>query len=184
MRGEGPTTDTQHALVVGAGAAAVDADAADASNVLGVTYSTPAEDWLGRFQAGPQRVAVVSVGEQSRGAAASSPGAGTDVLASTAGAVETVPDVDDVAAVGTLVNDYLAAWEGAGDTAVVVDDLSVVLDAVSAETAFRFLHALLSRASAADARVVVGFDDADHPPHVVETFAPLFGDVREGAEGA
>ncbi|WP_336035349.1 DUF7504 family protein [Halobacterium yunchengense] len=179
MGGEG--SRSEHVLVAGAGADGGDVDVGSASNVLAVTYRTPAEDWLGRFQAGPERVAVVSVGEQSRAATASSPGGGTDVLASTTGVVETVADAGDVAAVGALVCDYLAAWEGAGSTDVVVDDASAVLDAVSAETAFRFLHALLSRAASMDARVVAGFDASRYPPHVVQTFAPLFDDVREGA---
>ncbi|MFB6268489.1 MAG: hypothetical protein ABEH83_00995, partial [Halobacterium sp.] len=107
--------------------------------------------------------------------------AGTDLVASVTGAVETVADASDVAAVGTLVNDYLAAWEGAGPTTVYVDDVATLLDHVAPETAFRFLHALASRASAADARLVVGFDTDRQPPHVARTFSELFDDVREGA---
>lgn len=183
MRGEGSSTGTNHVLVAGPNATAADADESGTSNVLGVTYSTDAESWLGRFQAGPDRVAVVSVGEHSRAAvgATTSPDAGADVLASVTGTVETVPDVADVAAVGTLVNDYLSAWQGTGETTVLVDDLGAVLEAVSAETAFRFTHALLARASSMDARVVAGFDTDEQPPHVLDTFAQLFDEVREGA---
>lgn len=180
MRGEGFSDDSNHALVVGPGASAVGADARSASNVLGVTYSSEAEDWLGQFQAGPERVAVVSVGEHSRSAATASTDAGTDVLASATGAVETVADVGDVAAVGTLVNDYLSAWEASGDTVVLVDDVAPLLDVVSAETAFRFVHALLACAASKGADVVVGFDTTEHPPHVAGTFGELFDEVREG----
>lgn len=183
MRGEGSSTNTNHVLVAGPNAAAVDVDEPGTSNVLGVTYSTDAESWLGRFQTGRDRVAVVSVGEHSRTAvgATNSPDAGMDVLASVTGTVETVPEVDDVASVGTLVNDYLSAWQGTGDTTVLLDDLGSVLDVVSAETAFRFTHALLARASSMDARIVAGFDTSKHPPHVLDMFAQLFDEVREGA---
>jgi hypothetical protein len=185
MRGEGPT-DTTHVFVAGPGARATNADVTHTGNVLGVTYRAQAEDWLSDFQAGTDRLAVVSVGERSRAAAAAgSTDAGADVgadlMASSTGAVETVTDTADVAAVGTLVNDYLSAWEGAGPTTIYVDDVATVLDHVAPETAFRFLHALVSRADAMDATVVVGFDTGAHPPHVAATFEQLFDDVREGA---
>lgn len=181
MRGEG-STDTEHVFVSGRGATATDADVPRTANALGVTYSTQAEDWLDGFEAGPDRVAVVSVGEHSRSAAAvAAPDAGLDAVASATGVVETVADAGDVAAVGTLVNDYLSAWEGTGTTTVYVDDVSALLDHVPPETAFRLLHALTTRASAMDARVVAGFDTSDHAPHVAATFAELFDDVREGA---
>lgn len=181
MQREGGDDGSEHVLVAGPGATAVDADVPQASNVLGVAYGAAAEDWLGGFQAGPERVAVVSVGEYSRSAASARAGAdaGRDVVATATGAVETVPDVGDVAAVGTLVNDYLSAWNDDGDTTVFVDDLSVLLEAVDAETAFRFVHVLLSRASATDARVVAGFDTDDQPPHVARTLEVLFDDVRD-----
>ena len=183
MRGEGPSTEPNHVLVVGQTASAADADQAGTSNVIGVTYGTDAESWLSQFQAGQDRVAVVSVGEHSRTAVGATAGqnAGMDVLASVTGTVETVPEVDDVASVGVLVNDYLSAWQGTGETTVFVDDLGDVLDVVSAETAFRFVHALLARTSSMDARVVAGFDTSKQPPHVVDTFAQLFDEVREGA---
>lgn len=180
MQGEGPT-NSNHVFVTGAGVTATDADVRQTTNVLGVTYRKQAEDWLADFQAGPERTAVVSVGEHSRSAAAATGGdTGPDLVASVAGAVETVADESDLAAVGTLANDYLTTWEGTGPTTLYVDDVSAVLDHVAPETAFRFLHALLSRADAVGASVVVGFDTTNRPPHVAHTFAELFDDVREG----
>lgn len=181
MRGEGPTGDSTHVLVTGADATATDADVPPSSNVLGVTYETAAEAWLGEFQGGPERAAVVSVGEHSRAAVAATPepgtGASADLAATATGAVETVAEVEDVATVGVLVNDYVSAWDG--ETTVYVDDFSVLLGRTSAETAFRFAHALTSCAAANDARVVAGLDTADQPPHVAATFTELFDDVRE-----
>ena len=181
MRGEGSASDSAHVLVTGADASAADADVPLTSNVLGVAYETAAETWLEGVQAGPDHTAVVSVGEHSRSAAATTPepgaGAAADLAATAMGAVETVAEVDDVASVGVLVNDYVSAWDG--ETTVYVDDFSVLLGHTSAETAFRFAHALTSCAAANDARVVAGLDTADQPPHVAATFAELFDDVRD-----
>ncbi|MCG1001924.1 MULTISPECIES: hypothetical protein [Halobacterium] len=181
MGGEEPTDGSPHVLVAGADAAATDAGVPPSSNALGITYETDAETWLGEFRADCERTAVVSVGEHSRAAAAATPDAGVDppdnLDAAATSAVETVPEVTDVASVGVLVNDYLSAWDD--ETTVYVDDFSVLLDPAPAETAFRFAHALTSCTAANDARVVAGFDTTDQPPHVPATFAELFGDVRE-----
>jgi hypothetical protein len=181
MRGEGPTDASTHVLVTGADATAADAGVPPSSNVLGVTYETAAEAWLGEFQTGPERAAVVSVGEHSRAAAATTPDAGasaaTDIAATAMGAVETVSEVEDVAGVGVLVNDYVSTWDG--ETTVYVDDFSVLLGETSTETAFRFAHALTSCAAANDAHVVAGLDTADQPAHVAATFSELFDDVCE-----
>ncbi|MGB9964217.1 hypothetical protein [Halobacterium sp. CBA1126] len=172
--GEGAGTGSPHVLVAGADASPTDVDA-ESSNVLGVAYATAAERWLDGLSVDADRAAVVSVGEHSRSAAASD-GAATDLPATGAAAVETVPDVDDVGTVGVLVNDYLSAWDD--ETTVYVDDLSVLVDETDAETAFRFAHALTSCAAANDGRVVAGLDTADQPRHVGATFAELFDDVR------
>jgi len=180
MGGEGNAGEPTHVLVTGADATATDAEVSLASNVLGITYETAAEAWLGEHRADAERAAVVSVGEHSRAAAAAStdPAAGApDDLATAAGVVETVPEVEDVATVGLLVNDYVSAWDG--ETTVYVDDFSALLEPASTETAFRFAHALTSCAAANGARVVAGFDTADRPAHVAATFAELFDDVRE-----
>ncbi|WP_232687054.1 DUF7504 family protein [Halobacterium zhouii] len=152
------------------------ADVPRTPNSLGVTFGVDAEQWLGNWQAGADRVAVVSAGERSRTTA--SVAGGDDVVAELTGAVETVPETSDVSVVGELVNEYLVKWRGDGDTTVYVDDLTTLLDSVSAETAFRFVHALLARATATDARVVVSMDGDAHAPHVVGTFEALFEDVR------
>jgi hypothetical protein len=181
MRKEGATTDSNHVLVARPGAVAADADVSPTPNVLGVTFGGDAESWLGNWQTGPDQVAVVSAGERSRttttATGEASPGT-TDVVATVTGTVETVPDATDVAQVGTLVNDYLTAWQDEGPTTVYVEDVETLLDHVSAETAFRLLHALLSRAGTTNARLVVALDTADQPAHVAETFAELFDDVQ------
>lgn len=173
MRGEEPGFDSTHVLVTGGGRAV---DAAEYnSNVLGVTYEADAETWLAHLDDDADRTVVVSVGERTRGAA--SVASNGDSIVATAGVVETVPDASDPGAVGGLVHEYLAAWEGEPAT-VCVEDLEVLLDATSTETVFRFVHAVLARADAADASVVVALDADAYPPHVVDTFAELFDDVR------
>ncbi|WP_232700369.1 DUF7504 family protein [Halobacterium wangiae] len=176
MRGEGIEGESTHVLVAGTGDSVATPAVTDECSVLGVTYETDAETWLGRWAGDVERAAVVSVGERSRSAASTS--ASGRPLTAVTGIVETVPDETDVGTVGSLVHDYLSAWADDGETTVFVDDLAAVIDRTSTETAFRFVHAVLSCADATGARVVVTLDPDAYPPHVVGTFAELFDDVR------
>lgn len=181
MRREGTRTDANHVLVARPGARAVDADVPRTPNVLGIAFDADAEQWLGNWQTGPDQIAVVSAGERSRSVARSAhdatPG-NPDVVAAATGAVETVGDAGDVAQVGTLANDYLTSWEDEGATTVYVEDLSGLLEHVPAKTAFRFLHAMLSRAETTDGRLVAAIDSTEQPKHVIQTYAELFDDVQ------
>jgi hypothetical protein len=170
MRGETRSDAVSSRLSTERGVAAADADPAEASAAIAVSYDVGAEAWLERWGDASERAAVVSVGERARGVAATTPDA--EPISTTAGVVETVPDETDVAAVGEVVHEYLASWDA--DTTVYVDALSDVVDATTVETAFRFAHVVLARARHADARVVAAFDGDAYPPHVVETFAELF----------
>ena len=165
-----------HVLVARPGVSATDADVPRTPNSLGVAFGTDAEQWLGNWQAGATRAAVVSAGERSRSTASAV--GGDNVVAGLTGVIETVPERSNVGAVGALVNEYLVEWRGDGDTTVYVNDLTSLLGCVSTEMAFRFTHALLARASSTGARVVVSMDADAHPPHVVGTFEELFEDVR------
>ena len=172
MRGEEARLGSTSVLVTG-GDEAADAVGHE-SNVIGVTYERDAESWLAQWSGDADRVVVVSVGEQSRGSAAAT--ASADCVEAASGVVETVPRERAVGEVGALVHEYLSAWEG--PTTVRVDDLASVLDAVSTETAFRFVHAVLARTEAGEDTAVVSLDADAYPPHVVDTFAELFDDVR------
>ena len=176
MGGEGIGGEPTHVLVARTGDSVDIAGATDASSVLGVTYEEDAETWLGRWNESVEHAAVVSVGERSRSAASAS--AGGSPLTAVTGIVETVPEESDVGTVGSLVHDYLSAWADGGGTTVFVDDLASVIDHTSTETAFRFVHAILSCADATGARVVATLDPDAYSPHVVATFAELFDDVR------
>jgi hypothetical protein len=165
-----------HVLVAQSDVSATDADVPRTPNSLGVAFGADAEQWLGNWQAETGRTAVVSAGERSRSTA--SVAASNDAVAGLTGDIETVAKPRDVGTVGALVNEYLVTWRGDGETTIYVDDLTELLDHVSAETAFRFAHAIIARASSMDARVVASIDADAHPPHVVGTFEELFEDVR------
>jgi hypothetical protein len=175
MRGETRREAAGSLLVTEPGVGAAEADRRDTSAVVAVAYDADAEPWLERWGGESDRVAVVSAGERTRGAAATTPGA--EPISTTVGVVETVPDPTDVAAVGEVVHEYLSAWESG--VTVYVDGLADVVDETDVETAFRFAHVLLARAEHADARVVASFDRDAYPRHVVATFAELFEDVRD-----
>lgn len=175
-------------LVTASGVAAADADPEDAAAAVGVTYRFDAETWLDRWGADRAHAVAVSAGEQSRSAATvtqsssvssgqSGPGVpGGDPVKVGAGVVETVPSTSDVGSVGAAVHEYLDEWDEHAPT-VYVDSLSDVVDATDAEVTFRFLHALVARARAVDARVVASVGEG-LPAHVEETFVPLFDQVR------
>lgn len=177
MRGEGNEDESNHVLVAQTEDASAATDVTDSSSVLGIAYEDDAETWLGRWNGDVERTAVVSVGERSRSAASTS--AGGSPLTAVTGTVETVPDETNLGTVGSLVHDYLTAWEDTAETTVFVDDLAAVIDHTSTETAFRFVHAVLSCAAATDAQVVATLDPEAYPPHVVGTFGELFDDVRD-----
>lgn len=172
-------------LVTASGVAAADGDPADAAAAVGVTYRFDAETWLDRWGNDSEHAVAVSAGERSRSPAAvaqsesvsSAPsGPSGDPVQVEAGVVETVPSASDVGLVGAAVHDYLDEW-GDYEPTVYVDSLADVVDATDVEVTFRFLHALVARASDADARVVASAGE-NLPAHVEETFAPLFGEVR------
>ena len=176
MRGEGNEDESAHVLVTRTADSPHSVGVSETASVLGVAYEEDAETWLGRWDGDVERAAVVSVGERSRSTASTSAG-GSPITAVT-GIVETVAEETAVGTVGALVHEYLTAWEDAEAVTVFVDDLAAIIDHTSAETAFRFTHAVVSCAEATGARVVASFDPAAYPPHVVQTFGELFDDVR------
>jgi len=176
MRAEASGNESEHVLVARTEVSPDSVDVADDASVLGVAYEQDAETWLKRWNRDAERAVAVSVGERSRSAASTS--AGGNPITAVTGIVETVPDETDVGTVGTLVHEYLTAWENAEAATVVVDDLAAVVDHTSTETAFRFTHAVVSCAAAMGARVVAAFDPEAYPAHVVGTFGELFDDVR------
>lgn len=188
MGGGASDEETGAVLVTASGVAAADGDPTDPAAAIGVTFRFDAETWLDRWGNDREHAVAVSAGEQSRSAAAvtqsssvsagrSGPsGPGGDPVQVEAGVVEAVPSVSDVGTVGATVHEYLDEWSDHKPT-VYVDSLADIVDATDAEVTFRFLHALVARARDADARVVASVGDG-LPAHVVETFAPLFDDVR------
>lgn len=176
MQGESIDDGAASVLATEPGVSAAEADSLDSGSVIGVTYGHDAETWLKQWGEGRDQVVVVSVGERSRGAAATTPDA--EPFNATPGIVETVPDEGDVGTAGQLVHDYLVAWSDS-EPVVYLDDLAGVLDAVEAETAFRFVHAIVACAESEGARVVASFDRDAYPPHIVNTFAELFEVVQE-----
>lgn len=174
-------------LVTASGTAAPDGDPADrpdSTAAIGVTYCFDAETWLDRWGASRERAVAVSAGERSRSASVvarseseprSPSGPGGDPVEVEAGVVEAVPSESDVGAVGAAVHEYLDEWTACEPT-VYVDNLAAIVDATGSEVTFRFVHALVARARAADARVVATLG-AEIPPHAEATFAPLFDRV-------
>lgn len=157
----------------------------DASSmaVLGITYTRTATAWAREYRrhVGPlnERLAVVSVGEETRSTTASVSGGpersnGPDVTA--------VSDPRDLTELLVRVGDRLAEWadtDGIGRVVLCFDSVTALLQYVDHGTAYRFLHKLTRQT---DAVGVVGhyrLAAAAHDDQVIEALMPLFDAVVE-----
>lgn len=151
------------------------------TNLLVLSYRDGPDAWLGDWKRHvgdpPAEVGFVTVGEMARsasvpsGPARSSPG---DALP----LAETVEDPANLATLGVRASEYLETWDGNGNrTVVVLDSLTGLLDAVSLNRAFEFLHLLAGRVESVDGRAYYLLDPEAHDCESVSV-------VRELADAA
>ena len=152
-------------------------------DVLAIDYrQTPAEwveEWKRNVGDRPRSCVVVSV-DETRGSAAASSAPSTVPPGGTA--AKTVDDPGDLTGLGITVSEYLS--EHAGPRALVTfDSLTVLLQYVDLQRAFRFLHVLSNRVATADALAHYHMDPAAHTEREVATLASLFDVVAEFDDG-
>lgn len=127
----------------------------------------------------PSGIAIVSVGEWTRSAAARSgprPSAGPTVN------VTTVASLDDFSRLVTVVDLHLQSLDG--HPTVYVGALGPLFEHGTTRTVFRMLHLLTNRIRAADASAHVFLDPDAVGLSTAKTVEPLFDAVRdEGADG-
>lgn len=124
----------------------------------------------------PANLGVLSVGDFTRSTATSSG------LADGPGRVQaaTVPDADDLAAIGIHIGEFLAAWaENDHRTVVCFDSLDDLLARTDLARAFGFLYLLTKRVMAGDAVAHYHLDATAHDDRTVATLEPLFDDCIE-----
>ena len=139
----------------------------------------------------PAETGIVHVGGETRSAAAAAPGAGGmagvgDPVSppdpATGVSIEAISSPADLTGLGIKMNGYCARWAGAPeDIAVCVHGLSTLLQYVSTDRAFRFLHAMTGRLSAVEATAHYHLDPGAHDEQTVNTLRMLFDAVVEPA---
>ena len=147
-------------------------------DVLAVDYRRTPEEYLEewrRYIGGrPRRCGIVCVD----GAARSS-GDGSEVGP---GAVATVESPTDLTGLGITVGNYLES-NGGSDTIVTFDSLTMLLQYVERERAFRFLGVLGNRVEEADAVAHYHMDPKAHDDQEMATLSSLFDAVARFDDG-
>ncbi|MFC7079855.1 DUF7504 family protein [Halorussus caseinilyticus] len=147
------------------------------TDALAVTHEGPEEflgTWRDRIDRRPRNVGVVSVGEQMRSAAATTP--------SDRNVVRGVADPMDADAIRDATTGYLDAWPADGQTVGYFDSVTPLLDCWDIATTTAFVRDLLR---ALDARDAVGYfclTPAAHDRATVREVASLFDTVVECVE--
>lgn len=155
------------------------------TRVLAVNYTHSPDDWLADWRAhvgtDPAECVIVSVGETTR--AATSAGApSADVPKSSAGSdrvVRSVETPDDLTGLGITLSEYLSSWGDATEVLVAFDSLTVLLQYVDLQRAFRFLHVMTNRTRTAGATGHYHLDPGAHDDQTVATLSSLFDAVVE-----
>jgi hypothetical protein len=162
---------------------------ADSENLLWVTYTRGPDEklasWRQHSDAGPANLGVVSVGDTMRSAAAASAavsGSGPSELSDARGSgppnpVEAVENPSDLTGLGITVSRYFEAWGSDQPTSLCFDSITAMLQYTEFETAYRFLHVLTGRLSAAGAVGHFHIDPAAHDDRTVESLKTLFDAV-------
>ncbi len=146
------------------------------TDLLVVSYNESPDRWLANWQRQngpiPGKWGFVHVGGMSRSAAATSRDA--DPISS----IQTVKNPSDLTGLGITLSRHLETWCGDGNrTLVCFQSVTALLQYVDVETAYRFLHVLLSR-TAQDGIGVYHLDPGAHDEQVVQTLQSLFDAVE------
>lgn len=154
------------------------------TRLLGVSYTRTADRWLDllreHVERPPSDLAVVSVGTTTRSAAAAS---GDARRAN--GVVQTVESPDDLTGLGITLGQQLSAWTETSDEPVTVcfDSLTVLLQYVDLQRAFRFLHVLSGRVESMGVNAHYHLDPDAVDEQTVATLTSLFEAVLRYEDG-
>ena len=147
-------------------------------DVLAVDYRrTPEqylEEWRRYVDGRPRRCGIICVDDSIR-----SSGDGGEVGP---GAVACVESPTDLTGLGIKVGNYLES-HGGSDTLVTFDSLTMLLQYVERERAFRFLHVLGDRVEEADAVAHYHTDPKAHDEQEIATLSSLFDAVARFEDG-
>lgn len=154
----------------------------DQANVAAVTYTPPPEtwisDWKARFPRLPAELAFIHANTVETSGEINDTEIPLDVPVSR---VNPNQPMDIIAP----LSEQLTRWKGNGNkTLVTVQTLTVLLEYVDFDTAFRYLHILTHRVQAADAIGFYHMDPEIHDEETVNTLKALFDAVVEVSDDA
>lgn len=133
------------------------------------------DEWRATESGVPPDLAIVTV-DSGRGAPGTADGTVDGVR------VEHVSSASDLTGLGIAITQCLEGFEGES-AAVCFDSLTVLLQYVDAEQAFRFLHVLSRYFDAADATLHVHLDPTTQDDQTLSTLASLFDAMARYEDG-
>lgn len=158
------------------------AGAADDVACLVVSLNDPVDavvdGWRRHGHAGSGELAVVSVGETTRSAAAVA-GSGSVVELTDDVKTTTVSDASDLTGLGIRISECLKAWSDREEVVVCFDSLTSLLQFSDVKRVFQFLHVLTSRFHEVDARAHFHIAPAAHDDQTIATLRSLFDGTYE-----
>jgi hypothetical protein len=142
--------------------------APDETNVLTVTYTNTAPEWVeywqGRVGQSPLRGGIVAIGQ------------GDETVDNPSWAVKTVENPTDLTGIGIELSELLSTMAKAANDdeniAVCFDSITSLLQYADLQRAFRFLHVVTGRVKTVDG---VGYYRLDPDAHDRQTLATLKG---------
>ncbi|MFT4882959.1 MAG: hypothetical protein ACI8U4_000456 [Natronomonas sp.] len=158
-------------------------DAIGSTDVLAIDYrQTPdqwMEEWKRRVGERPRRCTIVSVDEATRSVS----GKSNETTQRGPNTVTCLKSPTDLTGLGITISEYLAD-EGGEQTIVTFDSLTVLLQYVDLQRAFRFLHVLSNRVKTVDATAYYHMDPGAHDDKDVATLTSLFDATAEFEDGS
>jgi hypothetical protein len=155
----------------------------DSLDVLAIDYRKSPDQWLDewdrRMGARPKRCTIVSVDETTRSVSGGSPRTahrGPNTVAC-------LESPTDLTGLGITISEYLAD-EGSDHTVLTFDSLTVLLQYVDLQRAFRFLHVLANRVQTVGATAYYHMDPEAHDDQDVATLVSLFDAIAEFEDGS
>lgn len=155
---------------------------AGAFNYLGVTLSGTVDEeidrWRGHAGERPAKLAVVTAGDETRGAAAA--GGGTGTVSAGGVSATSVSSPDDLTGLGIKVSECLSSWaDDDADAVVCFRSLTTLLQYGSLQRVFRFLHLLTRRIESFGVHAHFHIDPDAHDRREMATLRNLFDRVYQ-----
>lgn len=152
-------------------------------DVLAIDYRQTPDQWLDEWERRvgqrPRKCTIVSVDEATRSVSTTA----NETARRGPNTVACIKSPTDLTGLGITVSEYLAD-EGGERTVLTFDSLTVLLQYVDLQRAFRFLHVLTNRVQTVNATAYYHMDPGAHDDKDVATLSSLFDAVAEFEDGS